>query len=86
MLPPPEVIVHDTAVFVVPVTVLVKLCVFPNCTEADDGDTFTTTCAATTDSATLFPVIDPAPGWRTLTCNVPVAAAVPAAISLVGDT
>ena len=45
----------------------------------------TTTGTPVTVSATVLPVIVPAPGWRTETCSVPMAAAVLVATRPVGD-
>ena len=85
MLPPPEVIDHVTAGLLVPVTLALNVCVAPSCTEALAGETFTTTGTAVTLTLTELPVIVPAPGCCTATCSVPVAAAVPAATSLVAE-
>ena len=41
MLPPPLTIDHDTAVFDVPVTVLVNVVAFPSCTLVVTGETLT---------------------------------------------
>ena len=53
------------AVLAFPVTVALKACELPSCTDAADGATETAIVGTLTTTETVLPVTAPGPGWRT---------------------